>query len=74
MPVIQGAVGRPKSENDVHVAVRLPQDTLDRADELRGELLAGVTVTRSDVLRAAIAAGLEVLEEKHGKGKKRRKR
>lgn len=49
------------------VAIRLPQDLLDRADRL-AERMAKDPLTRgvkrSDVLRAAIEAGLATLERK----------
>jgi len=65
MSVLQGGVPRPPSGNDEQIALRLPKEWTARADRLRDRgVIAkpGVGVTRSDVLRAAIARGLEALE------------
>ncbi len=59
-------VPRPSSGNDSATALRLPDAWLQRAEALRAFLGAklgpGGEVTRSDVLRAALARGLEALE------------
>lgn len=53
---------RPPS-NAVQVALRVPADWLPRADRLIASVsAAGVSATRTDVLRAAIARGLDELE------------
>lgn len=65
MQVVEGGVPRPKSGNDEQVALRLPKAWTERADKLRERGVVaetGVGVTRLDVLRAAIARGLEALE------------
>jgi hypothetical protein len=54
-----------------HVAVRLDEPTLDRLEAVRVVMGAkaadlGILLTQSEVLRAAVLAGLEVLERKHG--------
>jgi hypothetical protein len=56
-------MGRPATENDQQIAIRLPAEWLMRADKLIPALsTAGVTVSRSDVLRAALARGLDAME------------
>jgi hypothetical protein len=42
--------------------LRLSSELLDRAVALQGQLVPGVELTRSDVLRAALARGLAELE------------
>lgn len=71
-------VPRPPSANDSSVALRLPEAWLQRAESLR-EFLAsrlgpGGEVTRSDVLRAALARGLEALETERAQLKSRGKK
>ena len=59
--------------NNPLAATRVPQDFLDRADELAKRLandsslqaLIGGRPTRANVLRLAIMRGLEVLEAEH---------
>jgi len=80
MAVYKAGAGMPrqKSGNDEQVALRLPKDWTDRADSLRDRGVVaerGVVVTRSDVLRAAIARGLDALEREADKpARKPRKR
>jgi hypothetical protein len=63
MTMVQGGMPRPPSSNDVQVAIRLPAEWLARADALLPTLgPPGVTLTRSDALRAALARGLDALE------------
>ena len=63
MSVIQKDMPRKPSENTSQVALRLPEAWLDRCDALAPALsIPGITATRTDVLRAAIARGLEELE------------
>jgi predicted DNA-binding protein len=57
--------------NEKQLSVRLPTETVDRADALVPVLaelpaLAGFRVERASVLRLAIAHGLRVLEQEHG--------
>jgi hypothetical protein len=67
-------VPRPKSANVVQVTVLIPEEVSDRAEAL-GERMAppGVTLSRAEVLRAAILRGLDALEgENPPEGKRRR--
>lgn len=69
------SVARPPSGNDEQIALRLPAEWIERADRLReSSVLAkeGVGVTRSDVLRAAIARGLASLEDEAKKSPRKR--
>lgn len=62
---VQERVPRKPSGNDSAVALRLPDEWLKRADALVEFLLEsrpGMSVTRSDVLRIALARGLDALE------------
>jgi hypothetical protein len=64
MSVVEVGVARPPSGNDEQIAIRLPKEWLARADKLSDFIAKpGVGVTRSDVLRAALARGLDALEE-----------
>jgi hypothetical protein len=55
-------VPRPPSDT-VQVAIRIPREWLAKADELAKRISRpGVTMSRTDALRAAIAAGFTVLE------------
>jgi hypothetical protein len=75
MPVLQGGVPRPASPNDSSIALRLPEGWLKRAENLIEFLSTpGIAVTRSDVLRAALARGLEALEADRDGRKGRPKR
>lgn len=52
---------RSPSDNTVQVAIRVPQAWLDEADRLvRERAEPGATLTRTDVLRAAMGVGLRV--------------
>jgi hypothetical protein len=51
-----------KTAKGEQVALRLSSEMLDRAVALQGRLVPGVELTRSDVLRAALARGLAELE------------
>lgn len=58
---VEGGVPRPPS-TAVQIAIRLPAEWLAEADALAIVMARpGFSTTRSDVLRAAIAKGLEVL-------------
>jgi hypothetical protein len=70
-------VGRPSTGNDEQIALRITKDDLARAASLQGVLAPpGVAVNRSDVLRAAIHRGLDVLEGQLSRvvGKQQQKR
>lgn len=59
-----------KPAADVVVGVRLSRDLAKRADQLIGklkqqELLSGERVSRSTVLRLAVARGLDALEKEY---------
>ncbi len=54
-----------------HVAVRLDAETFARIDAVQAKMsekaqVLGVILTQSDAVRAAILAGLVVLEKAHG--------
>lgn len=72
-----GSVPRPSSGNDSATALRLPDAWLRRAEALRdflgSKLGPGGEVTRSDVLRAALARGLEALEAERDAPKPRKR-
>jgi len=54
--------GRPKSENDVQVSIRVPSAALKLATKLAADRsVPGLTVTRSDALRVALDLGLRQL-------------
>jgi hypothetical protein len=58
--------GKPASDLGKHISVRLNQAIIDRADALIPTLTTPWhTANRSDVLRAVILAGLDVLEAEH---------
>jgi trimethylamine:corrinoid methyltransferase-like protein len=60
---------KPEAERKgTQTAIRLTQEDLDRCERLAAKMgeAAGVEVTRSAAMRAALAAGLEVLEVKLG--------
>ncbi len=64
MTVVHGGMPRPASSNDTQIAIRLPNDWLERADALVPFVSRpGIAITRSDVLRAALAKGLDALEK-----------
>ena len=72
MTVVQGAMPRAPSENISQVVIRIPEAWVERADELIAWIARpGVAATRTDVLRAALAKGLDALEvERHAETKK----
>jgi len=56
-------VARPPSDNSTQIAIRIPDAWLERADALRPKLgEPGFSVTRTDIVRAALARGLVALE------------
>lgn len=66
MNVVREGVGRPPTGNDEQIAIRVSKDDLARAERLQDRLAPpGVSVNRSDVLRAALRRGLDVLESEH---------
>ena len=64
-------VPRPKSDS-VQLAVRIPTPWLERLDALLPWLAQpGVATTRTDAIRAALAAGLDALEARRAADKPR---
>jgi hypothetical protein len=62
---------RPPSENTFQVTFKIPDSWVKKADDVASAMSRpGVTLTRTDALRAALAKGLEVLATE-GKAKKR---
>jgi hypothetical protein len=62
--------------NDRQVVLRVPTDSVDRAERLRKKLAerpeyAGVRLTWTTVLRLALLRGLDVLEAENTKGRVR---
>jgi len=63
--------------DEVPTSVRLPRDFVKRLDALAPRLekvptLAALgPLTRSKVLRLALARGIEILESEHGRGRQR---
>jgi hypothetical protein len=56
-------MARPATPNDTPISLRVPDTWLKRADSLIEYLSKpGIGVTRSDVLRSAIARGLDAIE------------
>jgi hypothetical protein len=57
--------GKAKKSGGTQIGVRLDEQTVGRLDTLKANLsLPGLDLGRADVARAAIIAGLEVLERK----------
>jgi hypothetical protein len=74
MREVPSGVARPPSENSSQIAIRLPEEWLTRADALAPWITRpGIAATRSDVLRAAIARGLESLEAERATDAKSKK-
>lgn len=58
--------------NDRQIVLRVPEDTMDRAEKLARSLAkqpeyAGMRMTPSAVLRLALLRGLEQLESRRGR-------
>jgi hypothetical protein len=67
-------VPRPPSDT-VQIAIRIPRKWLSAADEVAARLSPpGVTMSRTDAFRAAIAAGFEALADDDPPKKNTRKR
>lgn len=59
-------VGRTKTTNTEQLVVRVPPALRERLEALIPRLApAGVSITMTDVVRAALIHGVEVLEAKH---------
>jgi hypothetical protein len=68
MTVVAGAkdVGRTKTANTEQLVVRVPPALRERLEALIPRLApAGVSITMTDVVRAALIHGVEALEAKH---------
>ena len=64
---------RPQSENTFQVAFKIPQSWIDMADEIAEAMSQpGLTITRTDALRAALARGLESMRADHKPSKSKR--
>ncbi|HEY1696179.1 MAG TPA: hypothetical protein VGG39_28625 [Polyangiaceae bacterium] len=64
---------RPPSENTFQVTFKIPDAWIKMADELAASMaVPGVTITRTDALRAALAEGLERMHAEKVKGAKPR--
>jgi hypothetical protein len=63
---------RPLSENTTQVAFKIPDEWLERAEILARALSGIATVTKTEVLRAALGRGLDVLEEETKKRPRKR--
>ena len=65
---------------DLQTSIRIPEEFVKRADVLARKLartprfVALGEMTRSKVLRLAIAIGIEELEAEHGVGRRRKSR
>lgn len=58
---------RPKT-NTLQVSVHVPEDWEGEIEELAEAMSQpGITVTKADVMRAALRVGLDALAAKHGK-------
>ena len=59
---------RPPSENTFQVTFKIPDAWVAQADEVAAAMShPGVTLTRTDAMRAALARGLEALHAEHAK-------
>ena len=68
------AVPRPPSDT-VQIAIRVPREWMAQADELAKRISRpGVTMSRTDAFRAAIAAGFDALADEAKPAPKPRKR
>ena len=65
---------REQSENTTQVAFKIPEDWIERADVLARALSTGISsVTRTEILRAALGRGLAVIEEETPASKSRKR-
>lgn len=60
---------RERSDNTEAVNMKIPKAWVKRADKLAAA--SEPAHTRTAILRAAVGLGLEVMEQKHGRGKKK---
>lgn len=60
-------VGRAKTANTEQLVVRVPKPLRERLEALTSRMApaAGITLTLTDVLRAALVKGVETLEAEH---------
>jgi hypothetical protein len=73
--MVSGSVPRKPSENTTQIAIRVPDAWLDRCDVLIPWISRpGINMTRTDIMRAALARGLEALEQERAAESKPRKR
>jgi hypothetical protein len=70
--VADRGVGRKKTENTDQLVVRVPRALRDRLEALIPQMAQpGVSITMTDVIRAAIWRGVEALEASTAKPRKR---
>ena len=66
---------RPPSENTFQVTFKIPETWIAQADRVAASMShPGVTLTRTDALRAALARGLDALEAEQAHASKPRVR
>ena len=64
---------RPQSDNTTQVAFKVPDEWIERADVLASALSTGISsVTRTEILRAALGRGLAAIEEETPAPKRKR--
>jgi hypothetical protein len=57
---------RPPSENTFQVTFKIPEQWVKMADEIAAAMARpGLTITRTDALRSALADGLQKLHAEH---------
>lgn len=59
-------MGRPRVSDGPPLAIRLDAKTRARLDALRTTLVPGLEVTLAQVVRAALAQGLDAMEDRKG--------
>jgi predicted transcriptional regulator len=65
---------RPPSENTFQITFKVPDEWIEKADALATAMSRpGLTITRTDALRQALARGLEALHAEHVKSSRGRK-
>ncbi len=75
MTMVSGSVPRKSSDNTTQIALRVPDAWLERCDALLSWISRpGINTTRTDIMRAALAHGLEALEQERAAESKPRKR
>ena len=71
MTMVSESMPRKPSENTTQIALRVPDAWLERCDSLIPWITRpGINMTRTDIMRAALARGLDALESERSKEKK----